>query len=239
MWKYGPEVEKILTQYDDFRYRLLPYIYSAAWGVTNRGEIPMRALPYVYPADLSVRNVTDQFIFGDSLLVNPVTQPHAATRMVVLPAGNEWVDFWTGQTQQGGQTITAEAPIERMPIFVREGSIVPMGPVVQSAANAEDPLEIRIYGGKDADFELYEDSGDGYAYEKGAKATIHLHWDDHRNLLTIGDRSGTFPGIRTKNSFRIVLVKPGHGIGLGSYSGLDRAVAYNGHSMKISLGKVS
>ena len=105
----------------------------AAWGTTNRGEIPMRALPYVYPTDLSVRDVSDQFIFGDSLLVSPVTERHATTRKVVLPAGNDWVDFWTGKTRRGGQTITADAPIDRMPIFVKEGSIVPMGPVVQSA----------------------------------------------------------------------------------------------------------
>jgi alpha-D-xyloside xylohydrolase len=239
MWKYGPEVEKILRQYDELRYRLLPYIYSAAWGTTNRGEIPMRALPYVYPTDLSVRDVSDQFIFGDSLLVNPVTEPHATTRKVVLPAGNEWVDFWTGQKQRGGQTIPADAPIDEMPIFVKEGSIVPMGPVVQSAADTEDPLEVRIYGGKDADFELYEDSGDGYAYEKGARATIQLHWDDRRSVLSIGTRSGVFPGMRTKNTFRIVLVKPGHGTGVGSDSGFDRSVTYDGHQLKINLGKVS
>ncbi|MGA8669487.1 MAG: TIM-barrel domain-containing protein [Terracidiphilus sp.] len=239
MWKYGPEVEKILRQYDDFHYRLLPYIYSAAWGVTNRGEIPMRALPYAYPTDLSVRDVSDQFIFGDSLLVNPVTEPHATTRKVVLPAGNEWVDFWTGRTQRGGQTITADAPIDQMPIYVREGSIVPMGPVVQSTADAQDPLDIRIYGGKDADFELYEDSGDGYAYEKGGRATIHLHWNNRRNVLSIGDRTGTYPGMRLKNTFRVVLVKPGQGTGVGSDSGFDRSVTYDGHQIKINLGKVS
>jgi alpha-D-xyloside xylohydrolase len=98
--------------------------------------------------------------------VNPVTELHATTRKVILPAGDAWVDFWTGQNQRGGQTITADAPIDQMPIFVKEGSIVPMGPVVQSAADAEDPLEVRIYGGKDADFQLYEDSGDGYALRK-------------------------------------------------------------------------
>ena len=237
IWKYGPQVEKILTQYDDLRYRLLPYIYSSAWGTTDRDEIPMRALPYVYPADLSVRDVSDQFMFGDSLLVNPVTERHANTRKVVLPAGNDWVDFWTGQTHPGGQTISADAPIDRMPIFVKEGSIVPMGPVVQSAAAEEDPLEFRIYSGKNADFQLYEDSGDGYAYEKGARATIQFHWDDRRNVLSIEGRVGAFPGMRMKHSFRIVLVKPGHGIGVGSDSGFDRSVTYDGHPTKIDLRK--
>jgi alpha-D-xyloside xylohydrolase len=237
MWKYGPEVERILTQYDQLRYRLLPYIYSAAWGVTNRGEVLMKALPYVYPTDLSVRDVSDQFMFGDSLLVNPVTEDKATTRPIVLPAGNDWVDFWTGQTQRGGQTITANAPLAQMPIFVRAGSIVPMGPVVQSAAEAEDPLEIRIYPGKDADFQLYEDSGDGYAYENAARATIHLHWDNRRNVLSISERSGTFAGMRLKDTFRIVLVKPGHGVGGESESKFDRSVTYDGHPTKITLGK--
>ena len=237
LWKYGPEVEKILTQYDDLRYRLLPYIYSAAWGTTDRGEVPMRALPFVYPTDLAVRDVRDQFLFGDSLLVNPVTEPHATTRAVVLPAGNDWVDFWTGQNQRGGQTITANAPIDQMPIFVKAGSIVPMGPVVQSAADAADPLEIRIYGGKNANFQLYEDSGDGYAYEKGARAIIHLRWDNSRNVLSIGDRSGAFPGMRMKHTFHIVLVTQGHGAGAAEDSAADRTVTYEGHQLSVDLSK--
>jgi len=237
MWKYGPEVEKVLRQYDELRYRLLPYIYSAAWGTTNRGEIPMRALPFVYPADLSVRQVSDQFMYGDSLLVNPVTEPKATTRKVVLPAGNDWINFWTGQTERGGQTITADAPIDQMPIFVKAGSIIPMGPVVQSAADAADPLEIRIYGGKNADFQFYEDSGDGYAYEKGARATIHLHWDNSRNVLSIGDRSGAFPGMPAKHNFHIVLVGQAHGAGATEAPNADRSVTYEGHQMNIALSK--
>ena len=237
MWKYGPDVEKILTQYDNLRYRLLPYIYSMAWDTSDQGEIPMRALPYTYPKDISVRDVGDQFMFGDSLLVNPVTERHATTREVVLPTGEKWVDFWTGQTHSGGQKILAEAPIDQMPIFVKEGSIVPMGPVVESAADAADPLELRIYVGRNADFQLYEDSGDGYAYEKGARTTIQIHWDDHRNVLSIGGRTGEFQGMRTKHTFRIVLVKPGHGTGVGSDTGFDRSVTYDGHSTKIHLGQ--
>lgn len=239
IWKYGPEVEKILTQYDQLRYRLLPYIYSAAWGVTSSGEVLMKALPFVYPNDLPLRNVSDQFLFGDSLLINPVTQPNATTRNVLLPAGTDWVDFWTGQLYRGGQTIVAAAPLDRMPILVKQGSIVPMGPVVQSTADAEEPIEIRVYGGRDADFQLYEDSGDGYAYEHGARATIHLHWDDHRSELSIGDRSGVFPQMQSKRTFRVVLVKRGRGVGLGVDSAPDRSVQYSGHQKIISLGKAS
>lgn len=237
MWKYGPEVEKVLRRYDELRYRLLPYIYSAAWGVTHRGEIVMQGLPFAYAKDTSVRQVSDEFLFGDSLLVNPVTEPHATTRNVVLPASENWVDFWSGQTYRGGQTITVDAPLERIPILVKAGSIVPLGPVIQSASEHQDPLDIRIYGGKDASFELYEDSGDGYAYEKAARATIHFQWDDRRRMLSIGDRSGSFPGMLAKRTFRIVFVKPGRGVGDESDSVADRSVTYDGSSLRIELGK--
>ena len=235
MWNYGSEVEKILTQYDEFRYRLMPYIYSTAWGVTSRGETVMQALPFVYPNELALRDVDDEFLFGNSLLVNPVTQPNATSRSVILPAGNDWVDFWTGKSYPGGQTITADSPLDQIPILVKAGSIVPMGPVLQSTAEAEDPLEIRIYGGKDADFLLYEDSGDSYAYEHGARATIRLHWDDRRKMLSIGDRAGAFPGMPSKQTLHIVLVKEGHGIGIGSESGPDRTATYTGHQMIIQV----
>ena len=239
MWKFGPEVEKILTQYDELRYRLLPYTYSAAWGVTSRGEILMKALPFVYPHDRSLRDIGDQFLFGDSLLVNPVIEPNATSRTVVLPSGDNWVDFWSGKASRGGETITADAPLDRIPVMVKAGSIVPLGPIVQSAAEPQDRLEIRIYGGKDADFELYEDSGDGYSYERGARTTIHLHWDEHRQALSIGDRTGSFPGMRTRLTFQLVLVKPGHGVGAISNSPADRSVTYDGHKVRINLGKSS
>jgi alpha-D-xyloside xylohydrolase len=239
MWKYGPGVEKVLRQYDELRYRLLPYIYSSAWGVTNRGEIVMQGLPFLYPEDPSVRQVSDEFLFGDSLLISPVTEPHATTRAVVLPAADNWVDFWSGKTYRGGQTITVDAPLDRIPILVRAGSILPLGPVVQSASEQQDPLDIRIYGGKDASFELYDDSGDGYAYEHAARATIHFQWDDRRHTLSIGDRSGSFPGMLAKRTFRIVLVQPGSGVGGESNSTADRSVTYNGRGLKIDLGKKS
>jgi len=237
MWKYGPEVEKVLRQYDELRYRLLPYIYSSAWGVTNRGEIVMRGLPFMYPNDTTVRQVSDEFLFGDSLLINPVTEPRATNRAVVLPAADNWVDFWSGQTYQGGETITVDAPLDRIPILVKAGSIVPLGTVVQSASERQDPVEVRIYGGKDASFELYEDSGDGYAYERAARATIHFQWNDRRRMLSIGDRSGSFPGMLAKRTFHIVLVKPGHGVGSESTAAADRVITYDGRNLKIELGK--
>jgi len=236
MWNYGPEVERILTQYDQLRYRLMPYIYSAAWGVTDRGETIIQALPFVYPDDRALRDVDDEFLFGNSLLISPVTQPNAVRRSVVLPAGNDWVDFWSGKTYHGGQAIVASAPLDQIPILAKMGSIVPMGPIVQSTAVPQDPLEMRIYGGKDADFLLYEDSGDSYAYEHGARATIRLHWDDRRKTLSIGDRSGSFPGMPREQNIHVVLVKEGHGIGIAPESEVDRQATYNGHQLTVNLG---
>lgn len=235
MWKYGPDVEKILRQYDDLRYRLLPYIYSAAWAVTDSDQIVMKALPFAFPHDDTVRQVSDQFLFGDSFLIGPITEPHATTRSVVLPAVENWVDFWTGHTYHGGQTITAGAPLDKLPILVKEGSIVPLGPVVQDASEPQDPLEIRIYPGKDATFDLYEDAGDGYGYERGARTITRMQWDDQQKILSIADREGSFRGMPAKHSLRIVLVRPGHGVGDTSASFSDRNIDYHGHAMKINL----
>jgi len=235
MWKYGPDIEKVLRHYDELRYRLLPYIYSSAWGVTNRGEAVTRALPFVYPRDSSLRQVSDQFLFGDSLLVNPITEPHATTRSVVLPAADNWINFWTGRSFHGGQTITAGAPLDKMPILVRQGSIVPIGPVIQSASDRQEPLEIRIYPGKDAGFEWYEDAGDSYAYEHGARATVHMQWDEKHRLLTIAGRSGTFPGMLAKRSLKLVLVGPGHGAEDEPAPSFDRSVIYDGHALRVQL----
>jgi alpha-D-xyloside xylohydrolase len=235
MWKYGPEAEKILRQYDELRYRLLPYIYSAAWGVTNRGEIEMKALPFANPLDRSVRQVNDQFLLGDSLLINPVAAPHVLKRSIVVPIGDNWIDFWTGQAYPGGQTTTVDAPLDKVPIFVKAGRIVPMGPVVQNASEPQNVLEIRIYPGKNATFDLYEDSGDGYAYEHDARAITHLQWDDHRKTLLIADRKGSFPGMPASHTLRIVVVRPTHGVGDQLASSIDRSIDYNGHATKVDL----
>jgi alpha-D-xyloside xylohydrolase len=235
MWKYGPAVEAILRKYDVLRYRLLPYIYSDAWAVTNRGETMMMALPFIYPNDASVRDVSDEFIFGTSLLINPVTEPNVTTRKVTLPSGDDWYDFWSGQRFHGGQTIVTDASLERLPIFVKAGSIVPFGPDIQFASQTGDSMEFRIYGGRDADFQLYQDGGDGYGYERGEKATINFHWNDKTHELTIGDRSGAFPRMQSKLNFNFVLTRPGRGIGIESEKKSDDSVVYAGHRMAIRL----
>lgn len=235
LWNYGSDVEKVLTQYDELRYRLLPYIYSSAWGVTNRGETLMRALPLEFSADPRARAVSDQFLFGPSFLINPVTAEGATQRSLYLPAGFEWVDFWTGQRTSGGQTITAEAPLDRIPIYARSGSIVPFGPAVQSASAKSDPIELRIYTGRNADFELYEDEGDNYDYEHGAYSVVPLHWDDKTQKLTVGDRRGSFPGMADHKTFRIVFVTEGHGTGISSTQKPDATIEYDGKGISISV----
>ena len=228
LWNYGPDVLKILTQYDELRYRLLPYIYSAAWGVTNRGETLMRGLPLEFSSDPGAREVSDQFMFGSALLISPVTKQGTTQRTVYLPAGNDWVDFWTGKRTVGGQTITAEAPLDRMPIYARSGSIVPFGPAVESASAKSDPIELRIYPGRNADFALYEDEGDNYDYQHGSYSAIPLHWDDKTQRLTIGGRHGSFPGMLDHRIFHAVVVRDGAGTGVSATSEPDAIIEYDG-----------
>ena len=140
-----PDAQKILTNYDRLRYRLMPYIYSLAWMTTNESYTPMRPLAMDYRSDMRALNIGDQYMYGPALLVSPVTEPGATTRRMYLPKGS-WYDFWTGRRLDGGAMIDAAAPIERMPLFVRAGSIVPMGPDVEYASEkAADPIEIRVY----------------------------------------------------------------------------------------------
>jgi len=237
LWSYGPEAQTILTNFDRLRYRLLPYIYSTAWKVTHEKFTPMRPLVMDFPDDTRVRNIGDQFLFGSSLLVNPVTEEGATTRHLYLPK-TTWVDFWTGTTLNGGAYVDAPAPLSSIPLYVRAGSIVPLGPELQySTEKPADPIELRIYPGADADYTLYEDENDTYNYEKGAYATIAFHWNDQAHSLTIGDRRGSFPGMLTKRAFHVVLVKPGHGTGINPASLPYAAVEYDGRSQSVELKK--
>jgi alpha-D-xyloside xylohydrolase len=235
LWNYGPQVEQILTQYDELRYRLLPYIYSAAWGVTHNGDTLMKGLPLEFSSDSRARAISDQFLFGPALLINPVTGEGATQRALYLPAGAEWVDFWTGKRTSGGQTLTADAPVDRIPIYSKAGSIIPLGPRVDSTAARPDPVELRIYPGASGDFNLYEDEGDNYDYERGADSVIPLHWDDKAETLTIADRRGSFPGMLKQRTFRIVLVREGHGTGIAPTSKLDAIIEYQGKATSIKV----
>jgi alpha-D-xyloside xylohydrolase len=228
LWSYGADAQKILVDYDTLRYRLLPYIYSQAWQVTNNHGTLMRPLVMDWREDVEAQNTGDEYLFGPAILVSPVTTQGATRRTVYLPKA-AWYDFWTGARVEGGKRIEADAPLEKLPLFVRAGSIVPMGPAMEwSTEKPADPMELRIYPGADGDFTLYEDENDGYNYTKGAHATIGLHWDDAAKTLTFGAREGSFPGMLAKRAFRVVVVGEGHGVGIGESATAEKTVEYDG-----------
>jgi alpha-D-xyloside xylohydrolase len=212
---------------DNLRYRLMPYIYSLAWKVTSAGYTIMRPLVFDFQNDTMVFGIKDQFMFGPALLVSPVTAMGATSRSLYLPAGT-WFDFWTGMTTTGGTTMTANAPLSQIPIHVRAGSIVPMGPMIQFATQSIDPLEIRVYRGADASFTIYEDEGDTYNYEMGQYAQIPLTWNDAAKTLTIGARAGSYTGMPATRTFNVVFVGANHGAGLGVTGTPDQVVKYDG-----------
>jgi alpha-D-xyloside xylohydrolase len=388
-WSYDTQLK-----FDNLRYRLMPYIYSLGWKVTHDNYTIMRGLAFDFASDKKVYNIDDQFMFGPSILVNPVTQamyypwgetdsgrvipsqnlldlngkpgmtgeyyegmnfdrlfttrtdqkidfdwgegspmegmtqdtfsirwkghiiaPETGeytfntrtddgvrlyvdnklivdywqdqapliqsgkivleagkkydikfeyyenamgavaqlrwiipsekkvsdvklpdkTRKVYLPASAQWIDFWTGKTFAGGQTITAPAPIEIMPLYLKAGSIIPMGPFLQSTSEKPaDPIELRIYPGTDGKFELYEDENDNYNYEKGKFAIIPFSWNDKAKIVTIGERRGEFLGMVKERTFNIVLVNPSSGIGLEP-SKTFKTIHYSGNSIKIGM----
>jgi alpha-D-xyloside xylohydrolase len=235
LWSYGPEAQKILTNYDRLRYRLMPYIYSLAWKTTSEAYTPMRPLAMDFRTDTRALNIGDQFMFGPALLVNPVTEPSATSRRVYLPK-SKWYDFWTGRSVDGGSTIESSAALDRIPLYVRPGSILPMGPDVEYAAEKPaDPIELRVYAGASGSFTLYEDENDNYNYEKGARATIRIDWDDATRKLTIGARQGTFPGMLETRTFRIVMVGDNRGIGIEPTAQADKAMGYSGKAIDVSF----
>jgi alpha-D-xyloside xylohydrolase len=234
LWSYGPEARKILTSYDRLRYRLMPYIYSLAWMTTSEAYTPMRALAMDFRSDLRALNVGDQFMYGPALLVNPVTEPGATSRSVYLPR-TKWYDFWTGREMNGGQAIDAPAPLNRIPLYMRGGSIVPLGPDLEYATQKPaDPIELRIYPGADANFVLYDDEGDNYNYETGAYAVIRIRWDEAAQKLTIGERQGAFPGMLNKRTVRVVFVGENHGAGIEPTTQPDRIVEYLGKPVSVT-----
>jgi alpha-D-xyloside xylohydrolase len=234
-WNWLPGTQRILADYDAFRYRMLPYIYSMAWQVTSAGSTMMRALALDFREDAKALTIDDEYLFGPSLLVAPVTTPHADHRPVYLPKGSEWTDVWTGERHPGGTTVEASAPVERIPLFAKAGTILPLGPVMEWHDQKPcDPLELRIYPGTDGSFTLYEDEGDGYGYEKGARATITVTWKDKERTLILGDRKGAFPGMPLKHVFRIVLVTPGNGVGMGDAKGA-KEISYSGSRISIAM----
>jgi alpha-D-xyloside xylohydrolase len=238
LWSYGPDAGKILLQYDNLRYRLLPYIYSLAWKTTSESYTPMRPLVMDFRDDETAQNVGDQYMYGPAILVNPVTEPGATERHLYLPKA-KWYDFWTGAATNlasaGGKFIDAPAPLDRMPLYIRAGSIIPFGPEEEySNQKPADPIELRIYPGADGSFTLYEDENDSYHYEKGAYATIPMQWNDSTRTLTFGARKGRFPGMLENRTFHITFVAENHGGGVEDTAKPDQTVQYSGREVSVT-----
>ena len=249
-WAFGaPEslTYQTLLKFTNLRYRLMPYIYSLAWEVTSENYTMMRALPFEFMNDPAVHTINDQYMFGPSIMVNPVVRPlyyhrnnvkinsSSFTREVYLPEGTEWFDFWTGKQFEGGQTVEADASYGTMPLFVRAGSIIPMGPFVQYATEQADPIEIRVYTGADGEFSLYEDENDNYNYQKRLYSLIGFQWDDAHKRLTIGARKGSYPGMPKEHTFNIVLVKEDNGVGVEISRGFGKTIKYSGKEVVLGF----
>jgi len=233
LWAFNT-VEPILINYDKLRYRLIPYIYSLAWRVTDRDYTIQRPLVMDWRTDLKVRDIGDQFMFGPAILVSPVLQPDATRRTLYLPDSPAWYDFWTGASRKGGQEIEADAPLDRIPLYIRAGSILPLGPEIEYAGEKPaGPIELRIYTGVDGKFELYQDAGDSYDYERGSRSIIPLHWSESARTLTIGDREGSFPGMPASIQIKVVWVSAGHGSGLAPVANPDKIVEYTGKATSV------
>jgi len=233
IWRFGSPGEPFydtLVRYLQLRYRLMPYIYSLAGAVTHEHYTMFRGLAFDYREDVRVHDIHDQFMFGPALMVAPVTTAMyygpdstvlhgvSKSRSVYLPAG-VWFDYWTDERITGGQTIEAKADIETMPLYVRAGSIIPLGPDVQYVDEQPDAvIRLRVYPGKDAVFTLYEDEGDSYQYEHGAYSKIEMRWSEAVRTLTIGERIGRFAGMQNVRVFAVEIVGE-NGTKLVTYQG--------------------
>ncbi|MFR9582427.1 MAG: TIM-barrel domain-containing protein [Rikenellaceae bacterium] len=185
IWRYGAEFEAMARKFIDLRYQLLPYIYSEAWRITNDGHVMMAPLAYYYPEDKATWGIKDQLFFGENLMAAFVTEYEARTKEVYLPSG-EWFDFWTNEKIKGGQTITAAAALDQIPLYVKAGSIVPFGPKLQYATEpTQEPTHIRVYGGADAEFTLYLDDNSSYDYEKGVFSQVEFSYNNAKGALKI------------------------------------------------------
>ena len=222
-WAFGDDVLAATKKAIELRYRLIPYLYTLAARTTATGAPLMRPLVLEFPGDEKTFNLRDEWLVGDRLLAAPVLAQGGA-RDVYLPAGR-WYDFNTGAAIAGGRTLHVQAPLGTIPAYVRAGTILPLGPILQSTSlGAEDPLEVRVYPGADASFALYEDDGDTYAYEKGAASRIPMHWDDAKRTLTVGSRAGAFPKMLSTRHLNVIL--PG---------GARKSVTYTGRSVQVGF----
>jgi alpha-D-xyloside xylohydrolase len=258
IWQFGKKGDKVydaVEKYINIRYHLLPYIYSTSWDVTANQSSMMRALVMDFPKDKNALDINDEYMFGKSLLVNPVTnamyvKPDGTAKEATqvedfstiksketyLPAGTDWFDFWTGEKLSGGNKVSKQTPLDIIPLYVKAGAIVPVGPSVQYATEKKwNELEIRIYPGANGKFVLYEDENDNYNYEKGIYSTITFSWDDAKKTLAISDRNGSFPGMLNERKFNVVLVGVNKGAGDNLAVQPDKQITYTGKKLSVKL----
>ena len=237
LWNIAPEGSKAyesILWYMQLRYRLMPYLYSLTGAVHYADYTLLRGLPMDFPDDPAVRDLSDQWLLGPALMPCPVYEYKARSREVYFPAGG-WYDFYTGEKIPGNQRRTVAAPYERMPLYVRAGSIVPVGPALEwSDQKPADNLLLLVYAGADAHFTLYEDDGLTYGYERGEYSTIDLQWDDAARTLSIGERKGTYPGMLEKRQFRLIFVDEAHPFAWNP-DAPGRPVQYDGQALTIKL----
>ena len=250
-WAYDAQKRII-----ELRYRLLPYIYSLDGAVVQEDGTMMRPLVMDFANDRKAILLDDEYMFGKNILVCPVTEPlytkkveknkgvatvpdvakASAPVKVYLPKGTQWIDFWTNETVEGGQEIQRECPVDILPLYIKAGSILPLGPKVQYATEKKwDNLDICVYPGANGEFVLYEDEFDNYNYEKGMFSTIKFSWDDASRTLTISDRNGEYPKMLKRRNFRITLMQPGKQSAETVMVKADKKVAYSGKKLVVKL----
>ena len=240
VWNIAPAdhpAYKTIVAYDKLRYRIMPYLYSMAGMVHLKDYTMMRALVMDFNGDDNVYDIKDQWMFGPALMACPVGEYQKYTRNVYLPKQKGWYDFYTGKYYAGGQTIVADAPYEKIPVFVPEGAILPVGPEMEwSDQKKAELIDLYIYAGKDGQFTIYEDEGTNYNYEKGKYATFDIKYNDAQKTVTIGARKGSFDGMLQKRRFNVILVNTQNGQGVNlAKSPKGKMVKYAGKQVVVKL----
>ncbi len=239
VWNIAPDnhpAYKTIVWYDKLRYRMMPYLYSLAAWAHLKDYTLMRGLVMDFNGDKRVENIPDQWMFGPAFMACPVGYYGARTREVYFPQQRGWYDLYTGKHIAGGQTLEVEAPYERIPVYVPEGSIIPFGPEIQwSDEKPAELINLYVYQGKDAEFLLYEDEGTNYNYEKGKYATINITYDESSKILTLGARQGSFNGMLHNRRFNIVTISKSHPQALNLENPQGKMVEYNGAEVKVKL----
>ena len=239
IWNLAPENHpcyQSFVYYDKLRYRLMPYLYSMAGWVHLKDYTMMRGLIMDFNGDWQVTNIKDQWMFGPALMACPVAHYKARNRRVYFPKQTGWYNLYSGEYVEGGQSLIVDAPYERIPVFVREGSIIPFGPEIQySDEKPAELINLYVYAGKDGQFMLYEDEGVNYNYEKGKYATIDITYDDSSKTITFGKRNGQFNGMLKQRRFNVVLITREQPKALNMENPEGKLVQYNGKAVSIQL----